>query len=395
MTLFAALLAFALPTVGQSEVDPSALAPPDSGQTVAYVGGHVWDGERFTERPLLVRDGLFVGSQAGPDTTINLGGGYVVPPFGDAHTHMLGNGGISTSFAEDLFLQNGIFYALDATNPNSEIGPERDFDFFEEPMSIREWFEKPTTVDVVYSIGGITSTGSHPASAMEQIFGDDDAPGALAGDAYWFMDSVADVREKWPDYVAQQPDVVKVYLIDVERGLQEDDMRGHGLRPEVLRAVVERAHEAGLRVVTHIETAADFRLALDAGVDVIAHMLDYECSPGQDEGAYRLDAETIRRAAEQDVVVVTTVWTQLEDIPAILEPEQLQCAIAFYRETAHRLREGGVRLALGADDWRHSSLTEAKLFRVYDFFRQQDAAEPLDESDATGHISGAQDWRVG
>ena len=370
MTLFAALLAiaFGLPTVGQSEVHPAALAPPDSGRTVAYVGGHVWDGEQFTERPLLVRDGLFIGPQVNPDTTINVRGGYVVPPFGDAHTHMLGNGGISIPFAEELFLQNGIFYALDATNPYSEIGAERDFDLFEKPMSIRDWFKKPAVVDVVYAIGGITSTGSHPASAMERLFGYADAPGALAGDAYWFMDSVADVREKWPDYIAQRPDVVKVYLLDVEESIQEGDMRGHGLRPEVLRAVVERAHEAGMRVFAHIVTAADFRLALDAGVDVMAHMLDYECSPGQDEGEYRLDAETIRRASEQDVIVVTTVWTQLEDIPAILEPDQLQCAIEFYRETARRLHEAEVRLALGADDWRRTSLTEATLFRVYDFF---------------------------
>jgi imidazolonepropionase-like amidohydrolase len=45
-----------------------------------------------------------------------------------------------------------------------------------------------------------------------------------------------------------------------------------GVSEAVLREVVRRAHQSGLRVSAHIETAADFPAAVAFGVDIIAHL---------------------------------------------------------------------------------------------------------------------------
>ncbi len=44
-----------------------------------------------------------------------------------------------------------------------------------------------------------------------------------------------------------------------------------GLDPALVPIIVDKAHAAGLRVITHIENAADFHNALVAGVDIIGH----------------------------------------------------------------------------------------------------------------------------
>lgn len=357
-----ALTIIALSLIGalQACASKADAASPGSGTTVAYVGGHVWNGERFVEQTLFVRESRFVEQVADPETTIDLRGGYIIPPFGDAHTHMLADPS-SIDLADSLFLQNGIFYVLVLNNHYSGA------------MEFGSRFRGPATIDVSYAHGGITSTGSHPGPLYERIFGDQ-GKGATTTwsflkDAYWFMDTVADVTEQWPGYIAQDPDVVKVYLMDVKKGLKEGDMTDRGLRPEVLRAVVERAHAAGKRVFAHINTAGDFRLALEADVDVMAHMLkSYPCTGDQAREKYQLDAETIHQAVEQDISVITTVWTQVDGISALLQPDEARCAIQFYRKMARHWHDEGIRLALGADSWEDTSLTEALLFHAWDFF---------------------------
>lgn len=347
--------------------------PANSDSIVAYVNGHVWNGDRFDDRPLYVRGGQFVEAPAEADTTIDLGGGYVIPPFGDAHTHNLGAGGVSVQMADSLYLPQGIFYAADLTNPHSEITAERDF--FDTPMSIREHFRRETTLDVAYTLGGLTATGSHPAPVMESVYGDDvDSTWSLAGDAYWFMDTMADVRRKWPRYIAQEPDLVKVYIMDVGNDLDRERLKplrregcGVGLCPEELRAIVERAHDAGTRVSAHVNTAADVRLALDAGVDELAHIPLGNDGISIDESApYRLSDQTIRRIGAQNMVVVPTALLLVEDLES-LPTDTLQKEIALQRRQIRKLHEAGARIALSGHNWQQTARREATYFHAHDF----------------------------
>lgn len=66
-------------------------AAPQPGRT-AYVGGFIWDGERFAPGALVVEDGRFV--DAAPSTAaeqVSLDGAFLVPPFCEAHNHNLGD----------------------------------------------------------------------------------------------------------------------------------------------------------------------------------------------------------------------------------------------------------------------------------------------------------------
>jgi imidazolonepropionase-like amidohydrolase len=355
-----------------AEQDSTPAAP-----TTAYVNGYVWTGEAFVDRPLFVRDGRFIDEPAEADTTIDLAGGYAIPPFGDAHTHNLGSGGIAVRIAQNLYLPQGVFYVADLTNPHSEITDERSY--FDPPMSIRAWFGRETTPDVAYTMGGLTVTGSHPAPAMESIYGDDvDSTWSLAGDAYWFMDTVEDVETKWPDYIAQDPDLVKVYLMDVGSDLDMGDAEayrrdgcGFGLCPAVLRAIVERAHAAGKRVSAHANTAADVRLALDAGVDELAHLpLGNDGIAIEESAPYRLSDETIDRIGARNMVVVPTALLLVEDV-ASFPADTLQAEIALQRDQIQKLHAAGARIALSGHNWQTTPRREAEYFHAHSFFDNQ------------------------
>jgi imidazolonepropionase-like amidohydrolase len=371
----AVLLGIGLVVAGGRGGDESGATGP-AARTVAYVNGPVWTGDGFVDRPLYVRSGRFVEAPATADTTIDLEGGYVIPPFGDAHTHNLGAGGISVRM-EDMYLRDGIFYAADLTNPHSEISETRDF--FDAPMSVRAYFDRDATLDVAYTLGGLTATGSHPAPIMENIYGDDvDTTWSLAGDAYWFMDTMADVDAKWTRYIGQGPDLVKVYLMD---GADDLDQRsdatlhregcGLGLCPEELRAIVERAHAAGKRVSAHVNTAADVRRALDAGVDALAHLpLGNDGISVAESGPYRLSAETIRRIGEREMVVTPTAMLLVEDVDA-LPADTLRDEIALQRRELQKLHEAGAQIALSGHNWRVTARREADYFHAHDFFDNQ------------------------
>ena len=211
---------------------------------------------------------------------------------------------------------------------------------------------------------------------MESIYGDDvDATWSLAGDAYWFMDTTDDVQAKWADYIAQDPDLVKVYLTDVGGDLDTGDAErlrrdgcGFGLCPDALRAIVERAHDAGKRVTAHVNTAADVRLALDAGVDELAHLPLGNDGISIDESApYRLRDETIDRIGARGMVVVPTALLLVEDAES-LPADTLRAEIALQRDQIQKLHAAGARIALSGHNWQTTARREADYFHAYDVF---------------------------
>ena len=48
-----------------------------------------------------------------------------------------------------------------------------------------------------------------------------------------------------------------------------------GLDPRLVPLIVNKAHAAGLRVSAHVDTVTDYRIALKAGVDEMAHLPGY------------------------------------------------------------------------------------------------------------------------
>lgn len=326
-----------------------------------FINGQWFNGKSFQRQTFYAVDGVLVKKRPTRiDETIDLSNGFVIPPFADAHTHNL-DGTFNLEKIIKAYLDEGTFYVQ--VLGNYATGAKQ----------ARPVLNKHSSLDVVYANGGLTSTLGHPFLAYE--------PRALGfynpaewdanmekiklgrigeNNVYWFMDSKADVDAKWEKFLAQKPDVVKILLLDAENyeQLSKNGKAGDkGLSPEVAEYVVRKAHEAGLRVYAHIETANDFRLGLRIGVDGFAHAPHYGWNGKiEDQPKDDLTLADIRLAARKKVVVIPTA--QLGKIQATdyaadgkqtLAAERFRRVIERQKRVLNLMLRNGVTIALGSD----------------------------------------------
>jgi imidazolonepropionase-like amidohydrolase len=173
--------------------------------------------------------------------------------------------------------------------------------------------------------------------------------------------NVADVARAWPKLLADHPDLVKVFLAySEEYARRRDDPRfgaRRGLDPKLLPSIVRRAHAANLHVAAHVETAADFRAAVNAGVDEIAHIPFYDDSLGRQR--YLLTPADARAAAQHGIPVMTTIYWSAQTGPDDTTAARRR-ARDVVRQNLETLRAAGVQLLVGSDQFRHSSVVEAE-----------------------------------
>jgi hypothetical protein len=318
------------------------LAAP--AETIAWDNGLWFDGQKFVSDTKYTRDGVFLARRpARIDRRVELGERYVVPAYGEAHHH-----GIDSADGLDdkitVFLEAGIFYVK---NPNvipDLLTPE-----------VRSKLNRPDSIDVVFSNGGLTSTGGHPAPlhaylASIGVF-KGLGPGDMENRAYFFIDNDADLEAKWPRILAGKPDFIKTFLLFSE---EHEKRRGlpnahHGLDPGMLQPIVRRAHDAGLRVSSHIDTAADFRAAVEAGVDEINHMPQPDPRFSPDLSAYVIDAATAKLAADKGITVVATASTTERLSSTALPADWVPAMRANQAANLRTLRDAGVKIAIGSD----------------------------------------------
>lgn len=300
---------------------------------VAYRGGLWFDGSTFKSMTMYVVDGVFrTRAPAQIDSTVDLAGGYVVPPFADAHQHFL-----DPRIDETIRVQlaAGIFYVKDQGNTpflRRLIDPA---------------LNRPTSIDFISANQGWTSPGGHPVEVVKR--------GAPPGGPMAFLvrdsldpgivmqvENAADIDRRWAYFLAGKPDFVKVYLFRSEdyTRIRAEGIEGRGgIDPALVPEIVKRAHAAGLQVSAHVYTAADFRSAVAGGVQQIAHL------PGGrgPDSVFMLtdaDAAAARRAG---VTVITTV-TQHEDSALLARLLKTQ-----YAHNIEVLRRHGVPLLIGSD----------------------------------------------
>jgi len=206
----------------------------------------------------------------------------------------------------DRYLKDGVFYVK---NPNDI----RDF-----AVTLRNRVNRPHAIDAVFAHAGLTGTGGHPIALYEDILrvhryepviGHREA-GWFQNRAYVVVDTAHDVDEKWSFITSGNPDFLKAYLVHSEDSAarqRDGHLKGRtGLNPALLPRIVAKAHAAGLPVTVHVESAPDFRIAVHAGVDEIAHVPGWLVQSLLDAERARLTEEDARLAAEKGVVVVTT-----------------------------------------------------------------------------------------
>lgn len=282
----------------------------------------------------------------------------MVPPFGEAHNH---NVEPSSRIGRTIerYLRDGVFYVK---NPNNLPTARR---------VLAGRVNTPTSIDVAFANGGLTGAGGHPILIVQRniergAWTEDDGEGAF----YVPVDREADLPRAMAGVLDGRPDFLKTYLLYSEEYAQRKDDPAFsgwkGLDPALLPEIVRRAHEAGLRVSAHVETAADFHNALVAGVDEIAHIPGFRGDSNvqfPDPAVFEISEDDARLAARLGTIVVTTVGGVRGLDPA--GPDSL-LRRRFDRLHARNLRllhEHGVRLALGSDDYDDTSAGEAMYLR--------------------------------
>ena len=173
----------------------------------------------------------------------------------------------------------------------------------------------------------------------------------LKDHGYFVIDNAADLDAKWPLILAGRPDFIKVILVHSEEFAKRRDDTAYfgqkGLDPDLVPLIVARARQHGLRVSAHVNTATDFRNAVRAGVDELAHL------PGSQAPSLLSDAD-IAAAKAAGVVVVTTA-----SLAKRMPPELLPRIQEAQRSNLSRLIAAGVPVAIGSDNYDDTSVEEA------------------------------------
>jgi len=161
-----------------------------------------------------------------------------------------------------------------------------------------------------------------------------------------------DVDERWALLRAAHTDFVKVFLLYSGGGTTGFD---RGIDPKLVPGIVARAHRDGWRVSAHVYDTDDFRVAVRAGVDIVAHLPGTGAGEHPDQLArYRITDNDARAAARAGVTVITTLgW--LDEVPRPLAATIERDVIV---PNLRRLLRHGVPLAIGSDQFRRTPLSE-------------------------------------
>ena len=252
-------------------------------------------------------------------THVDLTGQTVIPALIDTHTHLSRT---RHELIEDL--QRKAYYGVGAV---MSLGQDTG----ELPFAIRE----ETILNAArFRTAGRGLTRPEP--------GRSDIP-------YW-IDTEEEARQAVQELAAQEVDLVKIW-VDDRNGQYEK------LTPELYGAVIDEAHQHGLRVTAHIFTLDDAKGLLQAGIDAFAHgVRDME-----------IDEDGLMLFLDSDVVLVPNLPNRgvaenlswLSDTIPSAELEELQAAtvdrpdaqeaFGIQADNLATLHSAGVRIAFGTD----------------------------------------------
>jgi imidazolonepropionase-like amidohydrolase len=320
-----------------------------------FDNGLWFNGERFLAATVFVEYGQLRFAQDKKNArrpaqlVIDLVGARVTPPFCEAHNHNLGLGNENERFIYN-YLRDGVFYVKVLSNLPRE--------------SAAVWgtYNLPRSVDAVFANGGVTGPGGHPIRLRERLLEQGVYAGftkeTLKDHAYYVVDSEADIEAKWPLILQYRPDFLKLMLVDSEHYAQRRDDPAFfglkGLNPQIFARLVEKAHRNNLRVSVHVNSTHDFHVAVAAGVEEVAHL------PGYREPHFIDKADAVE-AARRGIVVVTTAG--LNNRFKEREPQRYARVREAQIANLRLLKEVGVKIAVGSDEYEDTSVAEVAYLR--------------------------------
>jgi hypothetical protein len=275
------------------------------------------------------------------DYVIEAEGKYVVPPFADAHNHNLQNLWGVQNFAPAQ-ARAGVYYLAQLCDFGKDL---------------RELFHGPDTLDVLYASDCISASDGHPLGYFLTDYQDKrEVPEEVLTKAraeYLAVDNLKQLDDVWQKVLLNKPNFIKVILVASEkyqaRHGQLDYLGINGIDPELVPAIVERAHGAGLPVLAHVDTAHDVRVAVAAGVDVLAHLPGYRIArnEGFKKEDYIIDDQVISQAARAGVKLIATA--SVADRNGKLPAAELAEIQEIQKLNLSRMQAAGIPLLMGSD----------------------------------------------
>jgi len=328
-------ICLATPVPAQSQIDSPT-------PTMAFENGRWFDGKRFTLGDYYVVDGRMTRIRPERlDGSFDLQGRYVLPGLIDAHNHNFQNGPFA-AFSNQRTLQAGVYHSVQmCARPD-------------QTMAFAGFLQSPGNVEVLFTDACFSGSDGHPlgiALASSAQMGEEVSVEQVH-QSYDPVDTVEELDALWPALLERSPRLIKIILINSERReaeLQDPSTFGYrGLDPVVAREIVRRAHEAGIRVAAHVDSAADFTLAVDIGADLIAHLPGYRIAENMTPDDYRIPDAALSAAAGRGTIVITTAGAARHAMKR--RPEIAKALKAMQVQNLTRLIAAGVPLAMGSDD---------------------------------------------
>lgn len=239
----------------------------------------VFDGERTTQRADVLIDGDRIAApDGGPaDVVVDGTGRTLLPGLIDAHTHAV-DGSLAQALAHGVTTELDMFSLPGNLERQRRLAAERD-----------------DVADIRSSGVLATPPGGHPTQLLDAV--DASARVLFGADAgFDTIDDAGAARAFVEARLAQGADYLKIVVDDgATAGLELPALTG-----DVVAALVEAAHAAGLRTIGHAVTAREAAIALDAGIDGLAHVWS-------DAVADAATERLAQRVAAHGVFVVSTL----------------------------------------------------------------------------------------
>lgn len=341
------------------------LAAPTHEGTIVIRGAHVYHAGAYEQRDLYIIDGRFVEPFDGaPDVVIDAEDKWIIPPFAEGHCHTFFGGDRNITRSESL-LQSGVFYAGSMNNPKWLPGQYAE--------QVED--SKVPMVDLLCANGGFTRTECHPVPLYRNLHvrvykNDPETFMETNNDSvFHIVNEPEDFEPRWEAFSGNDAGIVKIYLLGSESYENGQDFRG--LSPDVAELIVNRAHEEGLRVIAHIETAIDFRNAIEAGVDLLAH-LPYGFNASRPDERYLITEDMAKLAADAGIGVISTTSVAYANANRPNEQNEERSARAdrLCKANLQVLKDAGVNLLIGSDGWNPANEPDA--LRRLDVFTNQE-----------------------
>ncbi|WP_109437347.1 amidohydrolase family protein [Aquimarina sp. AU119] len=314
--------------------------------TIKLVDGYWFNGKTFKKETVWVKNGIlyFNNLKEEIDTVLNLSNQYVIPPFAEAHNHNL-----ESNYELDKriksYLDNGVFYVKLLSSIKKRIDP------------LMHNYNRPDAIDISMAHAPLTATDGHPIAVRKRHLGYGYFEGLfnsieeIESHGYVTINNHEDLNKKWDNILSFSPNFIKLNLLfseEYEKRKNDTLYFGKkGLNPSLIKEIVRKAHASNLRVSAHVETAYDFHIAINAGVDEIAHLP--EISNGKS-----IQRDDIILAKKNKTIIVTTV--------SLVKKKKKK---PNYKDLVHNissnlklLQQENVAIAIGSDNYNGNSVGE-------------------------------------